>query len=69
MLAQTYETLGFQKSAREGWARAIEVCRDEKRKADMQVRPSCNSSGCRVSGPGGCASASADPLAAEGYCA
>ncbi len=38
VLAQTYEALGFQKSAREAWARAIEACRDEKRKADMQVR-------------------------------
>ncbi len=38
VLAQTYEALGFQKSAREAWARAIEVCRDEKRKGDMQVR-------------------------------
>jgi CheY-like chemotaxis protein len=38
VLAQTYELLGFQKSAREAWARAIETCRDEKRKAEMQVR-------------------------------
>jgi CheY-like chemotaxis protein len=38
VLAQTYELLGFQKSAREAWARAIETCRDEKRKGEMQVR-------------------------------
>jgi CheY-like chemotaxis protein len=38
VLAQTYELLGFQKSAREAWARAIEACRDEKRKGEMQVR-------------------------------
>ncbi|HSN90756.1 MAG TPA: response regulator [Anaeromyxobacteraceae bacterium] len=38
VLAQTYEQLGFQKSAREAWARAIEACRDEKRKGEMQVR-------------------------------
>lgn len=38
VLAQTYEALGFQKSARESWARAIEVCRDERRKAEMQGR-------------------------------
>lgn len=38
VLAQTYEALGFQKSARESWARAIEVCRDEGRKAEMQQR-------------------------------
>jgi uncharacterized protein HemY len=38
VLAQTYEALGFKKSAREAWARAIEACRDEKRKGDMQVR-------------------------------
>jgi len=38
VLAQTYEQLGFMKSAREAWARAIETCKDEKRKADMQVR-------------------------------
>lgn len=38
VLAQTYEALGFLKSAREAWARAIEVCKDEKRKGEMQVR-------------------------------
>jgi CheY-like chemotaxis protein len=38
VLAQTYELLGFQKSARESWARAIETCKDEKRKGEMQVR-------------------------------
>ncbi len=38
VLAQTYEALGFKKSAREAWARAIEACTDEKRKGDMQVR-------------------------------
>jgi CheY-like chemotaxis protein len=38
VLAQTYEALGFRKSAREAWARAIEACTDEKRRSDMQVR-------------------------------
>lgn len=38
VLAQTYEALGFQKSAREAWARAIEACKDDKRRSDMQVR-------------------------------
>jgi CheY-like chemotaxis protein len=38
VLALTYESLGFQKSAREAWARAIEVCRDDRRKAEMQRR-------------------------------
>jgi CheY-like chemotaxis protein len=38
VLAVTYEQLGFQKSAREAWARAIETCRDEKRKRAMQAR-------------------------------
>lgn len=37
-LAQTYEKLGFQKSAREAWARAIETCRDATRKQAMQTR-------------------------------
>jgi CheY-like chemotaxis protein len=37
-LAQTYEQLGFQKSAREAWARAIETCSDEGRKKAMQAR-------------------------------
>jgi tetratricopeptide (TPR) repeat protein len=37
-LAQTYEQLGFQKSAREAWARAIETCKDEPRKKAMQAR-------------------------------
>lgn len=38
VLAQTYEALGFQKSAREAWARAIEACKDERRRADMQLK-------------------------------
>ena len=38
LLAQTYEALGFQQSAREAWARAIETCKDEKRKWAMQNR-------------------------------
>jgi CheY-like chemotaxis protein len=38
VLARTYEALGFQKSAREAWARAIEACKDEKRRGEMQVR-------------------------------
>jgi len=38
VLAQTYEALGFQKSAREAWARAIETCADENRKRAMQAR-------------------------------
>ncbi len=37
-LAQTYERLGFQKSARQAWARAIEACRDPARKQAMQQR-------------------------------
>jgi CheY-like chemotaxis protein len=37
-LAQTYEQLGFQKSAREAWARAIETCTDGARKKAMQGR-------------------------------
>jgi len=37
-LAQTYEQLGFQRSAREAWARAIEACTDEPRKKAMQAR-------------------------------
>lgn len=37
-LAQTYEQLGFQKSAREAWACAIEACTDEVRKKAMQAR-------------------------------
>jgi len=37
-LAQTYERLGFQKSAREAWARAIESCKDPVRKKAMQAR-------------------------------
>ncbi|MBI5069955.1 MAG: response regulator [Deltaproteobacteria bacterium] len=37
-LAQTYERLGFQKSARESWARAIESCKDPARKKAMQAR-------------------------------
>jgi CheY-like chemotaxis protein len=38
VLAQVYEQLGFKNSARQAWARAIETCRDERRKSDMQVR-------------------------------
>ena len=38
MLAQTYEALGFQNSAREAWARAVETCRDEPRRRAMQGR-------------------------------
>jgi CheY-like chemotaxis protein len=38
VLALTYEQLGFQKSAREAWARAIETCRDDKRRRAMQAR-------------------------------
>ena len=38
VLAMAYEQLGFQKSAREAWARAIEACRDEPRKRAMQTR-------------------------------
>jgi CheY-like chemotaxis protein len=38
VLAMTYEQLGFQKSAREAWARAIETCRDEPRRRAMQAR-------------------------------
>jgi len=38
VLAMTYEQLGFQKSAREAWARAIETCRDDTRKRAMQSR-------------------------------
>jgi len=37
-LAQAYEQLGFQKSAREAWARAIETSTDEPRKKAMQAR-------------------------------
>jgi CheY-like chemotaxis protein len=38
VLALTYEQLGFQQSAREAWARAVEACKDEKRKRAMQER-------------------------------
>jgi CheY-like chemotaxis protein len=37
-LAQVYEKLGFQKSAREAWGRAIETCKDPSRKRAMQAR-------------------------------
>ena len=37
-LAQTYERLGFHKSAREAWARAVETCKDPARKKAMQAR-------------------------------
>jgi CheY-like chemotaxis protein len=36
VLALAYEQLGFQQSAREAWARAVETCKDEKRKRSMQ---------------------------------
>jgi CheY-like chemotaxis protein len=38
VLAMTYEQLGFQQSAREAWARAVETSKDEKRKRAMQER-------------------------------
>jgi CheY-like chemotaxis protein len=38
VLALTYEQLGFQQSAREAWARAVETCKDEKRRRAMQER-------------------------------
>ena len=38
VLALTYEQLGFQQSAREAWARAVETCKDEKRRRSMQER-------------------------------
>jgi tetratricopeptide (TPR) repeat protein len=38
VLARAYEQLGFRKAARESWARAIETCRDEKCRAEMQAR-------------------------------
>jgi CheY-like chemotaxis protein len=38
VLAQVYEQLGFMRSAQQAWACAIETCKDEKRKSDMQVR-------------------------------
>ncbi|MBK9518640.1 MAG: response regulator [Anaeromyxobacter sp.] len=37
-LAQLYEQLGFQRSAREAWANAIETCTDVSRKKAMQAR-------------------------------
>ena len=37
-LAQTYERLGFHKSAREAWAHAVETCKDPARKKGMQAR-------------------------------
>lgn len=38
VLAVTYEQLGFQKSAREAWARAVETCKDEARRRVMQEK-------------------------------
>jgi CheY-like chemotaxis protein len=38
VLAQTYEQLGFQKSAREAWARAVDTCKDEARRSAMRAR-------------------------------
>jgi hypothetical protein len=35
-LAQSYERLGFHKSAREAWARAAETCKDPVRRKAMQ---------------------------------
>jgi CheY-like chemotaxis protein len=37
-LALTYERLGFQRSARQEWAHAIESCRDPRRRRAMQAR-------------------------------
>lgn len=37
-LAQAYERLGFQKSAREAWTRALETCKDPARKKTLQAR-------------------------------
>ena len=37
-LAQAYEKLGFQKSAREAWTRALETCKDPARKKVIQAR-------------------------------
>jgi CheY-like chemotaxis protein len=36
-LALTYERIGFQRSAREEWAHAIESCRDARRRKAMQA--------------------------------
>jgi CheY-like chemotaxis protein len=38
VLALTYERLGFQQSAREAWARAVETCKDDRRRKSMQER-------------------------------
>ena len=38
VLALTYEQLGFQQSAREAWARAVETCKDETRRRTMRER-------------------------------
>jgi CheY-like chemotaxis protein len=38
VLALTYEQLGFQQSAREAWARAVETCKDDARRRRMQER-------------------------------
>ena len=37
-LAQAYEKLGFQKSAREAWTRALETCKDPAKKRNIQAR-------------------------------
>ncbi len=37
-LAQAYEKLGFQKSAREAWTRALETCKDPAKKKVIQAR-------------------------------
>jgi CheY-like chemotaxis protein len=38
VLALTYEQLGFQQSAREAWARAVETCKDEGRRRTLRER-------------------------------
>lgn len=38
VLALTYEQLGFQQSARQAWARAVETCKDEARRRKLQER-------------------------------
>lgn len=37
-LAQVYEKLGFQKSAREAWTRALETCKEPAKKRAIQAR-------------------------------
>jgi CheY-like chemotaxis protein len=38
LLARAYEQLGLTKAARGAWAQAIETCRDERRRPEMQAR-------------------------------